>query len=85
MNYSFCKLLVDEDYFNIIEIMSEFDCTCSLMTKVEMIGHNLSDGDYAVMIFDEEYQEPEIEFVIVVEDGHIDTVEVESYFEQFKH
>lgn len=80
MNYSFCKLLVDKDYFNIIEIMSGFDCTCSLMTKVEMMGHNLNDGDYAIMAFDEEYSEPEIECVVIVEDGCIDIVEVEDYF-----
>lgn len=81
MNYSFCKLIADEKYFNVIEIMSGFDCTCSLMTKVEMMGHNLNDGDYAVMAFDEEYSEPEIEYVVVVEDGSIDVVEVEDYFD----
>lgn len=80
MSYSFCKLVVDEEYFNVIEIMSGFDCTCSLMTKVEMMGHNLNDGDYAVMSFDEEYSEPEIEYVVVVEDGCIDVIEVEDYF-----
>lgn len=79
--YSFCKLITDEDYIDIIPIMNGFDCMCSLMTKVEMMGHNLVDGEYVVTAYDTETDDGWFETVVVVEDGCVEVVDVDDYFD----
>lgn len=80
MSYSFCKLIVDEEYFDVIEIMSDFDCMCSIVTKIEMIGKNLSNGDYIIVAYSEEFEGIQFELVVIAEDNNIKFVEVEDYF-----
>lgn len=81
MDYSFCKLINDEDYVDITTIMSGFDCMCSLMTKVDMMGDNLVDGEYVVTGYDAEDDEGWIEIVIVVKDDCIHVVDPDDYFD----
>ena len=71
MSYIFAKLIDNEDTFDFIEIMGGFDCKCSLMTKVEMMGRNLFFGDYIVIRLDDE-EEVEIDSVIIVDEEGID-------------
>ena len=80
MSYIFAKLIDNEDTFDFIEIMGGFDCKCSLMTKVEMMGHNLCFGDYVVIRLDDE-EEVEIDSVIIVDEEGIDVVDPEDYFD----
>lgn len=81
MDYSFCKLIDDNDYFDIIPIMFGFDCICSLMTKVEMIGRNLTNGEYVISSFNEDTEDIQLEIVVIVEDGNIDVVDAKDYFD----
>lgn len=80
MSYIFAKLIDNEDTFDFIEIMGGFDCKCSLMTKVEMMGRNLFFGDYIVIRLDDE-EEVEIDSVIIVDEEGIDVVDPEDYFD----
>lgn len=80
MSYIFAKLIDNEDTFDFIEIMGGFDCMCSLMTKVEMMGRNLCFGDYIVIRLDDE-EEFEIDSVIIVDEEGIDVIKPEDYFD----
>ena len=65
MEYSLVRVLGDDEF---VDVMDSFDCMCSLMTKLEMIGRNLSMGDYAILSYDYELGEEEVELVIFVDE-----------------
>ena len=81
MIYSIAKLMEDNNYCSVVDIMDGFYCMCSLMTKVSMIGENLPYGDYLVYNYDEETEEVNSEIVIIVDEEGIDFVDAEAYFE----
>ena len=81
MNYCFLKTIDKNNYTSPVMIMSGFDCMCSLMTKIEMMGKNLVDGKYIISSFDEETQEVELEFIIIVEDGEFEIIDTKDCFD----
>lgn len=80
MDYCFCRLIEEDEYNTLVGIMDGFDCMCSLMTKVEMIGCNLKDGTYVAGFYNQDKEEVEVELVIFAEDGCVSAVEPENYF-----
>lgn len=81
MNYIFAKMIDNADTFDFIEIMSGFDCMCSLMTKVEMMGTNLCYGDYIVIQVDEQNEEVYVDYVVLVDEEGIEVIDSDDYFD----
>lgn len=80
MTYSLCKFIIDDEYFNVIEVISGFDCMWSLMDKLDTLQDNLSNGDYVIVGYDVKNTETELELVFVVEDNCIKVFEPKDYF-----
>lgn len=76
MEYTLCKVLINEEDIELVDIMDGFDCMCKLMTKLEMIGDNLSMGEYAVLSYDYEEDTEDVELMFTVcEDGTVEIYE----------
>ena len=55
---------------HVIPVMTDFDCTCALLAKVEMMGRNLADFMvFAIIGWDEDDEDHLIAFVEKDEDG----------------
>ena len=62
-------------------ILDGFDCICSLMTKLEMLGDNLAYGDYVIGYVDEDDDTFYIEYFYDVGEHGIAMYEPEEYLE----
>lgn len=80
MIYSLCKFNTNDDYFDVIEIISGFDDMWNLMDKLDILQDNLSNGNYVITGYDVKSTEVELEFVFVVEDDCIKVFNPEEYF-----
>lgn len=61
-------------------ILDDFDCICSLMTKLDMLGDNLAYGDYIIGYVDED-DTFNIECFYVVDEYGRAMYEPEEYLE----
>ena len=80
MIYSLCKFITNDDYFDVIEFISGFDCIWKLVDKLDMLQDNLSNGNYIITSYDEKSTKTELELVFVVEDNCIKVFNPEDYF-----